>query len=76
VRGRLYVLGGGLLGGIGVTTSQIFDPTSNSWSAAAPMPTATLAVIGAVYGGKIYCFGGKSVDPGGSDFNSVQIYKP
>jgi hypothetical protein len=40
------------------------------------MPTAAAYAAGAVYKGKIYCFGGSNFDTGGTFYNLTQIYTP
>jgi N-acetylneuraminic acid mutarotase len=78
VLGRFYLFGGGLFGGVGVTTTQIDDPTTNMWTPGAPMPAVNGQAAGAVYNGKIYCFGGADtlVYSNPATYNTVEIYTP
>lgn len=45
------------------------------WTRLSDNPQGTLGSGHAVYGGKLYCFGGAS-SYGGSLLNNVQIYQP
>ncbi|MFY9740890.1 MAG: kelch repeat-containing protein [Candidatus Sulfotelmatobacter sp.] len=59
VGGRIYVVGG--WNGTGVLSSnQVYDPASNSWSTAASMPVATYSDASAVWSGILYIFGGST----------------
>jgi hypothetical protein len=40
INGLLYAVGGVNSSHIPVATNEVYDPTSNSWSETAPMPTA------------------------------------
>src|SRR5262249_12590832 len=39
-------------------TVEIYDPTTNSWSTGAPMPTARTGLVAAAVNGKVYAIGG------------------
>ena len=54
--GRLYLIGGCDAGSDGKV--QVYDPATNGWSLAAPMPFAAGACSSAVINGKIYAAGG------------------
>lgn len=59
--GRLFVVGGRTGHGAGhsvVTTVQVYDPVSDTWSLAAPLPEGRAAVGLAVVDDYLYCFGG------------------
>lgn len=73
VDGRVYVLGGGALGGNWQTnTVQIYDPASDTWTLGAPMSRQRYAPAAATANGLIYAFGGgdNSGDP------TVEAYDP
>jgi N-acetylneuraminic acid mutarotase len=70
---KIYAIGG--IGGSG-NTVEVYDPSSNSWSTAANMPTARYALTAAAaVKGKltlIYAIGGSN----GSVLNTVEVYSP
>ena len=47
-----------LVGGMGLSKNEEYDPATNSWSTKAAMPTARRAPSAAVLGGKAYVAGG------------------
>ncbi len=82
VNGKIYVFGG-LTGtetenSLTLNTTQIYDPTSDTWTAGAAMPTARYLCTAAVVGGKIYVMGGRTIDSSGAggpvDVN--EVYDP
>jgi len=76
--GRIYAIGGCLTsdGYAGVNTVEVYDPSTNVWSSAPPMPTARTG-LAAVTGldGRIYAIGGSNVN-GGGHFRTVEVYDP
>jgi N-acetylneuraminic acid mutarotase len=79
--GKLYAIGGSTFGsgGICLPTVEEYDPTTNRWSAKAPMPTPRADMALATAGnGKIYVFGGWSYSPGStySYLHVVEEYDP
>ncbi len=57
--GKLYVFGGyGTSVSNILNYTQIYDPTTDSWSLGANMPSARWGAAAAQYGGNIYVFGG------------------
>ncbi|MCW4010672.1 MAG: hypothetical protein NWF05_08640 [Candidatus Bathyarchaeota archaeon] len=87
VEGKIYVIGGGRV--IGLFMFQIFhaneayDPTTNTWTKLASIPTAVFNYASAVVDGKIYIIGGiqNFTYIGGDTMqqtytNLVQIYDP
>jgi N-acetylneuraminic acid mutarotase len=79
INGKIYVLGGGdtqapAIPAPATGSVQVYDPATDSWSAAAPMPVAAYDHAAAVAGGKIYVAGGKSdLAPG---LKTLQEYDP
>jgi Kelch motif len=71
---HLYAIGGVNASGQALNTVEVYDFTANSWSEAAPMPTARgyLAVV-AAEDGKIYAIGG--TDDNGP-LATVEAYDP
>ena len=61
--GRIYVLGGGdvMVGTTPsppVTTVEVYDPATDSWTSAPPMPLAVTHHVAVTVGGRIYVIGG------------------
>ena len=77
VDGILYVIGGEVSNngvanqGIYLNSVYAFDPTTQTWTEKAPMPTSRSGGAAAVLDGKIYVAGGRP--PGGHDF---AVYDP
>jgi len=60
---------------------EIYDPATDSWSAAAPLPTARAKLSAAEVNGKIYVFGGATswninTSLWADALNTVEIYDP
>lgn len=77
-KGKIYVFGGSPEShGYGsLTTVEIYDPATDTWTTGEPMPTARTghkAVTGP--DGRIYLIGGYSLDHGGH-LNVLEIYDP
>ncbi|MBI1340723.1 galactose oxidase [bacterium] len=81
--GRIHVVGGRRP--VGAANAQwtdqgdvdrhlVFDPAANSWSRAAPAPTARNSAAAVVFEGKLYVFGGRRV--GGGNVKDTEIYDP
>ncbi len=80
IGGRLYVVGGRFGGGVGSEMTgvvEVYDPSSNNWTRAAPMPTARGGVNGIAARGCFYAFGGEGndADPRGV-FAENEVYDP
>jgi len=82
--GRIYAIGGVISDGLSSTdylnTVEVYDPSTNTWSMGAPMPTSR-AGLAAVRGsdGRIYAIGGFIRIPSGnvsvpSDLSTVEVY--
>lgn len=81
--GKLYVMGGrvgsSFSGGwsVNVTTTEIYDIASDTWSTGTPMPTARSGVGVAALDGKIHVLGGEAwLDDFGGVFRSNEAYNP
>ncbi|EMA14661.1 Kelch repeat-containing protein [Haloarcula amylolytica] len=73
IDGTLYVVGGEKgLGGT-VADTQAYNIAANEWEYRAPMATGVNGAADAVFGGRLYIFGGKSQN---GSVSSVQVYDP
>lgn len=76
VGGKIYVIGGGKLQGgasVSLTACEVYDPATNSWSSAAPLPAALRGLSAVSANNRIYVLGGKT----SSGFSSaVYEYDP
>lgn len=77
--GRIYVIGGGdvMAGTIPApptTTVEVYDPATDSWTLATPMPRAVMNHAAVALDGKIFVIGGKEEFVPMSD--AVQEYDP
>jgi N-acetylneuraminic acid mutarotase len=68
VNGKVYVIGGYDVGGNSTATVQVYNPTTDTWASAHPLPYAVNHNSAAVAGGKLYSFGA-----GGGE---VFVYNP
>jgi uncharacterized protein (TIGR03437 family) len=76
LNGRIYVLGGYPASRVTVATVQVYDPATDFWSLAAPLPAPVNHSMPAVAKGKLYLIGGQS-DSGSTSFvNTVYEYDP
>jgi N-acetylneuraminic acid mutarotase len=57
LNGKLYVLGGYYLGFMSTATVQVYDPTTDTWTFAHPLPYVVNHNAAAVAGGNLYSFG-------------------
>ena len=77
--GRVLVAGGGIEGPSGrqsTKTAQIFDPTSNTWAATAPMPHARrFHAATLLTDGRVLVTGGFDEDAGGA-IAAVDVFDP
>jgi N-acetylneuraminic acid mutarotase len=73
---KIYVVGGGVSGGVPTTLVQVYDPAANTWTTLAPMLTARahLAVVAA--GGRIYAIGGDTASNNVGVMATVESYDP
>lgn len=74
VNGKLYVLAG-FLSGLKITgETEIYDPTSDTWTIGAPMPTPVTHMGAVVVGDEIWILAGFEGDHPGVATDKVQIY--
>src|SRR5437870_9109288 len=66
--GKIFVIAGFDSGGLSTNTVEIYDPQTDTWTSAAPLPIATNHNAAAVAAGKLYAFGGTS--------NRMFVYHP
>src|SRR5262245_50478376 len=66
--GKIYVIAGFNSSGGNTNTVDVYDPQTNTWSSAAPLPIATNHNAAVVAAGKLYAFGGTS--------NRTFVYNP
>jgi N-acetylneuraminic acid mutarotase len=72
---RIYVLGG--LNGIdGVNTTQVYNPTNDSWSFGSLMPTARAYPVLSAVDDQIYVFGGSAYAVFSPVITATQEYTP
>src|SRR5262249_27951751 len=60
LRGKIYVIAGFYINHKSTNTVEVYDPKSDSWSSAAPLPIVTNHNAAAVADGTLYSFGGTS----------------
>lgn len=75
--GRLYIIGGYGKSGLSVwnpvTTVYAYDPTTDTWTERAPMPTARGALSVTEHDGKLYAIGGYDQKANNAQ---VEVYDP
>lgn len=79
--GKLYVVGGqitnsGTTPGPATAIMEVYDPATDTWSAASSMPTARMGLVAAAYNGKLYAIGGSTDGFGTSAVGTVEEYDP
>jgi N-acetylneuraminic acid mutarotase len=62
VGGKIYVIGGYIIGSGPVATVYEYDPAANRWNVRKSMPTARGALAVGVFGERIHAIGGVGVD--------------
>lgn len=81
LNGKVYVMGGqrtdsGVTPGPATNLVEVYDPASNTWAAATPMPTARMGLVAAVFNGKIYAMGGRTDGYSISAVGTVEEFDP
>lgn len=71
--GDIYVPGGCLGDGSATDVLEVFDPESDAWDTATPLPQAVCAYAIAAFEGSMYVFGGWD---GAEVTNAVYVYDP
>jgi len=71
---KIYVAGGATPSGI-LNVTEVYDPVTDTWSTAAPMPVGRTTGASAVVNDILYTIGG-GVTGGGNSVNTVQAYDP
>lgn len=79
--GRVYLVGGqltntGTTPGPATALLEIYDPATNTWFAAPPMPTARMGLTLTAYNGKLYAIGGRTDGFTTSAVGTVEEYNP
>ncbi len=79
--GKLYLIGGqrtdaGVVPGPATGAVEVYDPRTDSWSSAAPLPTARMGLVAAVVNGKLYAIGGQTDGFSTSVTGVVEIFDP
>ena len=79
VEGNIYLIGG-LLGGYSMygpsvsDRTEVYDPATNTWSTAAPIPTPVFSYASAVVDKKIYVIGGSGSSLSLAKVNLTQVF--
>ncbi|MCH8153074.1 MAG: hypothetical protein IH830_11980 [Planctomycetes bacterium] len=78
VDGIIYVIGGNnCFGNCWLTTSEAYNPGSDTWTSKEPMPTTDRGWLTATaVGGKIYVMGGADSHENPSTYDIVEVYYP
>jgi N-acetylneuraminic acid mutarotase len=79
MNGRIYVAGGWVFATIfsgTVASLEIYDPTSNTWTSGADMPTARAILAASAAKEDLFFIGGGSVALGTLDSSVVESYNP
>jgi len=71
--GRIYAVGGYRQDGTTANTVEVYDPAADRWTFAAPMPRGVNHPMVAVFGERLYVFGG---DSGQGALSTTQEYDP
>lgn len=74
--GKVYIFGG-FLYDQEQNSAFVYDPSSDSWSAGAPLPTARYYCSAAETGGRIYVIGGAKIQSGAPlSLSIVEVFDP
>ena len=72
---NVYVIGGADSTGTILNVNEVYNTATNSWTTAAPMPTARLGGTAAAVNNVLYVMGG-GTQGGGNTVNTVEVYDP
>lgn len=77
--GRIYAIGGA--DGVGSPLSQsfpveVYDPSTDTWTSGAPLPTPRCGLGTGALDGKIYAIGGRASVSGSAHYATVEVYDP
>jgi N-acetylneuraminic acid mutarotase len=75
VNGKLIVVGGWGAGRRLVAATAIYDPATDAWHEAAPIPTPRDHLTAATVGGLVYAIGGRPFNPD-RNYDVVEAYAP
>jgi len=70
----IYVIGGG--NGSLLSTNEVYDIASDTWSTKAGMPTLRQYTMAATLNGIIYVIGGATSNSGATNFTTNEAYNP
>jgi N-acetylneuraminic acid mutarotase len=73
---KIYALGGRWSGTGELTSVEIYDPATDTWTMGTPMQIARAGFGAAVVGGKIVVVGGEVLSGNNRALTSVEIYDP
>lgn len=81
INGLVYLVGGqrtdsGVVPGPAMPTLEIYNPATNTWSAAAPMPTPRMGLAAVALNGKLYAVGGRTNGFDNSAVGTVEEFDP
>jgi N-acetylneuraminic acid mutarotase len=76
VGNKLYFIGGLLTGNVVTNKCFEYDPSIDTWTEKASMPTPREDFGSAVYNGKIYCFGGLTNPSNTTPTTIMEVYDP
>jgi len=72
VADRIYVTGGRVgvrgVGNMGITTTEVYDPGTDTWSEGPPIPTGRSGMAGVVLDDRFYVFGGETPGEAGRTY--------
>ncbi len=74
VNGKIYAIGGQILGGARVSTVEEYDPVTDTWAEKTDMPTPRGYLSSSAVDGRIYAIGG--YDDNHADLPTVEEYDP
>ena len=58
---RIYLIGGSNQPNVGLNITQVYDPTSNTWTEGASMPTARFGLVVVTVNDALYAIGGYQI---------------